>query len=490
MGPMIYANENDPKAAHWLSRLPLDFHQIDSRSIEDVRADEIEEFTQCHFFAGIGGWSYALQLAGWPIDAPVWTGSCPCQPFSSAGKQRGEKDERHLWPEWFSLIRECRPPIIFGEQVAGAQVVGKVKSKGSEVRPEVSEEAPSQGVGEAREDASIEKGAGVQSGRPREGYPSTDRQGCLRSDGTVIEPGQRKNVGQSVFGSDRARERIFVFEHSSGLPWREHGNGRVGREYSYPNGDGPHGPTTGEVERLVQEIGERAAKEFEWPWLSRIQTDLERAGYTVGSCVLPACSVGSPHIRQRLFWVAYDDSERFTRWTKRDSETNQFREQAPLWNDACGCSDDGGLGHTKCELSGRDSRAGAEAEGVCKLRAIGDSTRSPGSIDGMGNAANDGEGSGWETETAGSGRNVSRGSSEPIRRITSVRRSEAGFWRGADYLYCSDGKYRPVEPGTFPLAHGVPGRVAQLRGLGNAIVPQLAAIFIRSSIEALGEICQ
>ena len=79
-----------------------------------------KEFRQCHFFAGIGGWSFALQLAGWPEDRPVWTGSCPCQPFSSAGKQRGTADERHLWPVFANLIRECRPDVVFGEQVASA----------------------------------------------------------------------------------------------------------------------------------------------------------------------------------------------------------------------------------------------------------------------------------------------------------------------------------------------------------------------------------
>lgn len=119
-----YYNEFDPFAAAWLRKLIeqklIADGVVDERSIVDVRSDELREFTQCHFFAGIGGWSYALRLAGWPDDRPVWTGSCPCQPFSSAGRQKGKADERHLWPVWFDLIRECRPATIFAEQVASA----------------------------------------------------------------------------------------------------------------------------------------------------------------------------------------------------------------------------------------------------------------------------------------------------------------------------------------------------------------------------------
>jgi len=55
-----------------------------------------------------------------------------------------------------------------------------------------------------------------------------------------------------------------------------------------------------------------------------------------------------------------------------------------------------------------------------------------------------------------------------------------GFWRDAEWLPCRDGKYRAVEPGTFPLAHGIPNRMGRLRGYGNAIVPQLGAEFIRA----------
>ena len=119
---MVYYNEWDPYCAQWLrnliaaGHLPLGY--VDERSIADVRPDEIRGFVSCHFFAGIGGWPLALRMAGWPDERPVWTGSCPCQPFSVAGKRRGTADERHLWPEFRHLIDECRPARVFGEQVA------------------------------------------------------------------------------------------------------------------------------------------------------------------------------------------------------------------------------------------------------------------------------------------------------------------------------------------------------------------------------------
>ena len=117
-----YYNEIDPFAAQWLRNLIAGGHiapgEVDERSIEDVTPDDLRGFTQCHFFAGIGVWSHSLRLAGWPDDKPVWTGSCPCQPFSAAGKGDGFADERHLWPHFFHLISECRPQHVFGEQVA------------------------------------------------------------------------------------------------------------------------------------------------------------------------------------------------------------------------------------------------------------------------------------------------------------------------------------------------------------------------------------
>jgi DNA (cytosine-5)-methyltransferase 1 len=123
-----YYNEINPHAAAWLRKLitadliaPGD---VDERSIEDVRADDLLGYEQCHFFAGIGGWSIALRLAGVPDDSPVWTGSSPCQPYSVAsvahGGAQGQGDRRHLAPVFLRLIRERQPSVVFGEQVGSA----------------------------------------------------------------------------------------------------------------------------------------------------------------------------------------------------------------------------------------------------------------------------------------------------------------------------------------------------------------------------------
>lgn len=130
-GPSVtraYYNEIDPHAAQWLRNLSdaglIAFGDVDERDIRDIAPNDLRGYTQCHFFAGIGVWSYALRLAGWPDDRPVWTGSPPCQPFSAAGRGAGVADERHLWPHFHHLIGECRPEQLFGEQVASKDGLG------------------------------------------------------------------------------------------------------------------------------------------------------------------------------------------------------------------------------------------------------------------------------------------------------------------------------------------------------------------------------
>ena len=289
-----YYNEINPYAAQWLSNLIAAGYiadgDVDERSIEDVTADDLVGYDQCHFFAGIGGWSYALRLAGWPDDRPVWTGSCPCQPFSAAGRKKGMQDERHLWPVWFNLIRECRPVTVFGEQV----------------------------------EAAINHG-----------------------------------------------------------------------------------------------------------WLDLVQIDLEGEGYAVGSVGLPAACVGAPHIRQRLWFVA--DTAIPGREERRTVETGDGRDTARGQSERF--LQAGSMGDAPCE---RCEEARKHFDG--------------------------------QTErTAGA-------SAETWNACQSV-------WSGADWIFCRDNKWRPVEPGIEPLANGVSGRVGALQAYGNAIVPHVAAEVIRAYMD-------
>jgi DNA (cytosine-5)-methyltransferase 1 len=312
--PVVY-NEIDPFAAAWLQNLSAGGHiasgSVDTRSVEDIRPEEVAATTQFHTFAGIGVWSYALRLAGWPDDRPVWTGSCPCQPFSSAGKRAGFADERHLWPAWFRLIRECRPPVIFGEQVAS-------------------------------------------------------------KDGLA--------------------------------------------------------------------------------WLDTVYADLEGAGYAVGAVDLCAAGVGAPHIRQRLFFVAerITDSLRERPATGLPAEAGRHARDAEESRDGMGGRS--GSGARRSETHGLADDDDDDGRGK---RQRNDSTTRYG-------------------DTASAARSDDRsGAPSPTN----------GHWSDPDWLYCRDGKWRPVESGTFPLAHGAPARVGRLRGYGNAIVAQVAAEVIRAYMD-------
>lgn len=340
---MNYYNEWDKGAAAWLRELikqgHIPFGVVDERSITEVRPEDLDGFTQCHFFAGIGGWPLALRLAGVSEDTPLWTGSPPCQPFSSAGKQLGQFDPRHLAPVFLDLISECRPPVLFGEQVAPA-------------------------------------------------------------------------IAKS--------------------------------------------------------------------WMCDLQTHLEGEDYAVGFAVLPACSVGAPHKRDRLFFGAHRlaYASRFVDNKRCEHEKHRRQNEAQqTWMGGC----DGGLadadntrpqrrermpecadkqpigqGSVESELAYTPQRGRGEERENLRRVAIGDST---------------------ERRASGCSASCGDNTADPHN----------GFWSDADWLGCRDGKFRPVEPGTFPLANGIPARVGRLRGYGNAIVPQVAAEFIKAFMGAVNE---
>lgn len=324
-----YYNEFDKYAAQWLRNLIAAGHiapgDVDERSISDVRPSDLAGYTQCHFFAGIGGWSLALRLAGWPDDRAVWTGSCPCQPFSVAGAGHGVADERHLWPHWFHLVRTQRPPVIFGEQV----------------------------------DAAIAHG-----------------------------------------------------------------------------------------------------------WLDLVQDDLEGEGYAFGAVGIPAAGVGAPHIRQRLWFVADSLGQRRVGQHSllRTQDQGWVREETVL--EVAGSSEPYELAHNNNPgPQGREPVRQRTPECTAGsgrvVSELGDSGVHGHPADPLGRAIGAGEVGGRVLQPQGSG----------------------SHWAPCDWLPCRDGKWRPVEPGTFPLAHGVSNRVGRLCAYGNAIVPQVAAEVIRAYME-------
>lgn len=358
---LAYYNEHDPFAAGWLRKLieagEIAPGVVDERSIVDVQPQDLDGYTQCHFFAGIGGWSLALRLAGWPDDRPVWTGSCPCQPFSVAGKNLGEEDERHLWPEFARLIGQRRPPVVLGEQVA-----------------------------------------------------STAGRG----------------------------------------------------------------------------------------WLSAVRLDLEGLGYGVGSADLCAAGVGAPHIRQRLWWggIAVHglaDADHGRR-SSRGEPTGQEDDQRGHVRERRGVA----RRLADADNNGRDPGLAGDARGEAGPRgAHGDIHDRRGGARGLADA--DGGDPGAErlqrggehrqrTEDSGAVRRADLGARGDLRPGLARARAADAPWGAADWLFCRDGKWRPVEPGTFPLAHGLPARMGRLRAYGNAIVPQVAAAFIRSFQEAIEEV--
>lgn len=296
-----YYNEIDPYAAQWLRNLIAAGHiapgDVDERSIEDVHPDDLRPYTQCHFFAGIGVWSLALRRAGWPDDRPVWTGSCPCQPFSKTGKRLEFADERHLWPAWHHLIRELRPGEILGEQVAD--------------------------------------GGGLA-------------------------------------------------------------------------------------------------------WLDLVQTDLEAEGYAFGAFDLCSAGVGAPHIRQRLWLVANANRQGLAGWGGDPLQRRSKR------------------------IAGQGGLAGC----------VADPNSLPG---GQGGAQYGWRNHGGDAQPLAG----SHGSELPDLGRGPVN----GFWRNADWLSCRDEKWRPVEPGTFPLADGASSRMGRLRAYGNAINAEAATQFIAAYME-------
>jgi len=425
-----YYNEIDPYAAQWLRNLIAKGHiadgVVDERSISDVRPDELYEFTQCHFFAGIGIWSYALRQAGWSDDRPVWTGSCPCQPFSGAGNRKGMADERHLWPHWFHLIQECRPATVFGEQVASKDGLGWIDLVQADM------EGADYAIG-AFDMCSA--GFGAPHIRQRLWFVAdTDNprsQGRISGGSNSEWQDQHRHIG-----CGGTTDRLAYAESEQGPPDDNRGEPRETGEPQQIQSGGSGSGIVGMGD--TDNIGSQGSSQ------TRVGEEVENPSHE------PARAVSD---------VGVDNAQCDRRDTGRNGDHRQH---------------DGKQSHSVIA----DGRMGnPEYDGQS-------STQEPRSDDQ--DASDDTQEQIVPVQSEGAG--ISRDDRSSVRgeggSATETRTYETnGFWGDADWLLCRDGKWRPVEPCTFPLAYGATARVGRLRAYGNAITAQVAQGLIESYME-------
>jgi len=425
-----YYNEIDPYAAEWLRSLIRSGHIadgiVDERSISDVRPDELQEFTQCHFFAGIGVWSYALRSAGWEDDRPVWTGSCPCQPFSGAGNRKGVADKRHLWPHWFHLIEQCRPSTVFGEQVASKDGLGWIDLVQADM------EGADYAIGSFD---LCSAGFGAPHIRQRLWFVAdtddTRRQGWISGRSDTERQDQHGHVGR-----DSATDRVADTESQQSSSDDNGGEPRqVSQSEQVQSGRGSSG-TIG--------MGNANDSGSQGSGKTRVGQGVEQSG----SQSTRAGTDGR-----------VDDTISDGRNARGigDHGRNVGKQSDPVVEDGrVGNAQHDGQS-TVTEPRGDDQDASDDAkEQIVSVQSEGASvTRDDRSGDG-------GEG-GSDTQTRAYETN--------------------GFWSDADWLLCRDGKWRPVRPQSFPLVDGATARVGRLRAYGNAITAQVAQGLIESYME-------
>jgi site-specific DNA-cytosine methylase len=463
--PTAFYNDVDPYVAKWTRNLIEAGHLapgvVDERSIRDLKPADVASYRQCHFFSGIGVWSRVLRDAGWPDDAHVWSGSCPCTPFSSAGRKRGFSDEQHLWPEWYRLIAACRPALFVGEQVSSKDGLAwldavRVDLEAADYAFRVLDiPAACAGAPHARHRLYFvayarERGREIlgapwlhdrgQSGNNVARRSSADRGGsCAVSDAAVARP----RVSQD-HGADRGDARAGT----EAIEWRSTG------DLEFERGrDADEAGNVPDAKRVMRDAGWQR-RSHGWP-----EVEFDRHGEAHGA--------------------------------------------------RCNCFGTIGMGDTGFTRSGRNAGEvlGAEAprEGErIEARDLADELVASGADDGaLGNPSVDESSEGVEMVRGAAGDSRHAGATGhgfiPGDRVRlddpSWGGAVGGFWADAvEWVYCrpepghEDGRWRPVESGTFALVDGpAPSvgrtRAKRLRGYGNAIVRPLAVAFVESVLD-------
>jgi DNA (cytosine-5)-methyltransferase 1 len=189
---------------------------------------------------------------------------------------------------------------------------------------------------------------------------------------------------------------------------------------------------------------------------------LEGASYAVGVCDLCAAGFGAPHIRQRLYFVG----------SSLDYAANSRYDSARK------CERRSSLLASRFEQSGI---AGSLEYAEGKQMGFPGRSRQPRKAGERGGMADNNNTGLSERISERRVQQKALGSSEG--KATQCCGLVNGFWSDAEWIPCIDGKSRPIEPGSSPLATGITNRVGKLRGYGNALCAPVAQSFIEAYLE-------
>ncbi|MGE4505044.1 MAG: DNA cytosine methyltransferase [Desulfovibrionaceae bacterium] len=366
----------------------------------------------------------ALDLAS-IAPVDILVGGFPCQGFSLAGLRKGTADDRFLWPKMFEVVQAVRPRWVVAENVPGIL-------------------STQSGVAVGRVLSDLE-GAGYDILR------GPDGQAALL------------DIPACAVNAPHIRHRVFFVAHSTGEGFSERRGTQVGK----------HGPQPESERRRCacekHSDGAEIGGEVGMADANRITPDRR------GCCAGDVCGR-----RQEQADICGGNGGVGNPDCAREQQSRRMqREGRGRFIDTGANQLLGDSGRQGLQTPEQPGKPGAQEEGSGEERGA---TAEPGGACCVEHAQSDGR---------------DEGRPEPDVRIWRPASPGAGgagpldHWNDAELLVCHDGKARRVpaaESGVRLVAHGVPKRVAQISGAGDAVVPQLGYMLGMAILAACEEV--
>ena len=410
-----------------------------------------------------------------PID--IITGGYPCQPFSVAGRKKGEKDPRHLWPEYFRLIKELRPTWVIGENVSGHIKLGldtvleNLESEGYSVRT-FSISAASIGANHQREriwivantNSSGNKGKKSRSIGKENEKEKRDRQVNSTTrfpDGTdsivtkqkseteveyVVNSNNIRSLQHTEATEETSRRRTEATSLSAGNVENTRRSLRQGSEF--------RGENENEIRQGNANISERSSKASEF-------------------------DVANSSSGRRTSLINERSSTKKNKRREGDIEQSSTSSDVANTEGKYNSEQEGKIKSGGKIIEGRETEIWSESTGRSNTLANTENIGSVSSLhekerEGNSSRCSKGEfkGNSNVANTKSSQRNgneINREHSEPETQEelgigSSISRTQGGSpWEG----------WWDIEPDVGRVAHGVPVRAHRLKGLGNSLVPTI-----------------